>query len=158
MQSLLWCRDNQRCQTTLMDHPAHHRTSPSTHLAHDLMFVKLVCETWSELINVGNTLWDTWDLCLWVLETYVCQTCLMRWYLWDIWCWWYMCWFCDICDVNDIYYLFFGCNNKNKNKMGFLVTLSSVTLGKDVLCWCMENGPHAIWLRARLFRWNWIPF
>jgi hypothetical protein len=38
-----------------MDHPAHRRTSPAAHLADDLMFVKLICETWSELV-VGNTL------------------------------------------------------------------------------------------------------
>jgi hypothetical protein len=38
-------RDNQRHQTTIMDRPAHRRTSPTTHLADDLMFV-----------GVGNTL------------------------------------------------------------------------------------------------------
>jgi hypothetical protein len=41
------CRDNRRHRTTLMDHPAHHRTSPAAHIAeilcaHDLMFVGVV--------------------------------------------------------------------------------------------------------------------
>ena len=53
------CRDNLgRHPTTLMDRPAHHRTSPAAHLdeilcAHDiisLLVLLILCEiTWSEL-------------------------------------------------------------------------------------------------------------
>jgi hypothetical protein len=36
------CRDNLRHPITLMDHPAHRRTSPTAHLADDLLLVVIV--------------------------------------------------------------------------------------------------------------------
>jgi hypothetical protein len=96
------CRDNRRHKKTLTLLPALRRTNSAAHLADGIVLVTYL----------RNLLWDTWwDTSLWNFceilgETYVCETCLMYWYLWDIWCWWCMCWFCDICDVYDMYLLF----------------------------------------------------
>jgi hypothetical protein len=54
------CRDNlEQHPTTLMDRPAHHRTSPATHLDGilSLLVLLILCEiTQSELFYVGNAL------------------------------------------------------------------------------------------------------
>jgi hypothetical protein len=50
------CRDNRRHRTTLTLRPALHRTSPAAHLVDVLMFLKLVCETWFELVKLGLNL------------------------------------------------------------------------------------------------------
>jgi hypothetical protein len=64
-------------------------------------------------------------LCLWwifmfMLAIYVCDD-ICDVYMWYMWC---------ICDI----FCLFGWNRENKLKRCLLVTLPSVTLGKEVLC------------------------
>jgi hypothetical protein len=107
--------------------------SLETCLWHTFVVSELMCMT-------------TWEFCeLFLVDMWLLK-CLWRnlwclWDMWDLWCMWCLWHICDVCDICDVYvmsvkYIFclFGWNNKKQiNGGGSLVTLPSVTLGKDNL-------------------------
>jgi hypothetical protein len=139
------CRANLgRHPTTLMKRPTHRSTSrstsPTAHLDESYVFSVQTSEL------VLNTYVRAWDLCVDISELvlilmFVLRTCILMFVL-DI----YVC--DDICDVYMWYmwwymwciFCLFGWNRKNKFKRCVLVTLPSVTLGKEVVC--RVSGPQ----------------
>jgi hypothetical protein len=98
------------------------------HMILSLLVLLIHCEiTWSKLVDVGNALWDTWDLCSWVLETYVCvrTCCFMRFMVFVRYAMymWYLLWLCDICYVYVMimWYIFCLDGIAKTNKKGYSI-------------------------------------